>query len=330
MNHGGGIRAAAAATGIAPGQWLDLSTGINPSPYPLPAVPAAIWQRLPEANDGLEYAAEHYYGQAGFLAVPGSQWAIQHLPEIAPRGKIGVVTPTYSEYAHCWQKAGHEVAQIPFEQLEASLDGLHGLILANPNNPDGRLVEAQTLRHLAARLDRQNAWLLVDEAFIDSRPRRSLLNQALPANVMVLRSMGKFFGLAGIRLGFVFAGATLRNPLAQRLEPWAVSGVARWAGQQALTDQRWRQQTCRELPQRIERLSALLQQAGLIVTGRTDLFVYCRTPQAADIYRQLAQRGILVRLLTQPAALRFGLPPEQGWQRLQQTMNNISDSITLR
>jgi len=330
MNHGGGIRAAAVRTGIPPGQWLDLSTGINPSPFPLPTPPAEIWQRLPEASDGLEDVARVYYGQPDFLAVAGSQWAIQHLPEITPRGRIGVVAPSYAEYVRCWEKTGHDVIQMAFDQLEDSLQGLDGLILANPNNPDGRWIETQTLNDLAETLARQKAWLLVDEAFVDSRPRYSLLNDALPANVMVLRSVGKFFGLAGVRLGFVFADAAVRNMLARRMGPWAVSGVARWAGKQALNDSHWQQQTRRKLPRQIDRLTALLQQAGLTVSGGTDLFVYCQTPEAAIIHEILAQRGILVRRFEQPAALRFGLPPESGWKKLQEAMNKIPAGITLR
>ncbi len=327
VEHGGGLIAAAAGSNIPAEQWLDLSTGINPKPYPLPPVPESVWQRLPERNDGLEQAAATYYGAGNFVITPGSQWAIQHLPLITPHSTVGVISPTYAEHAQNWKAAGHKVIELETGFANNSAlenhSGLDGLILVNPNNPDGRIIDLKTLRQWAERLQRRGGWLLVDEAFADAHPAISLLSGVLPQNVIVLRSIGKFFGLAGIRLGFVFADAHMRQKLESRLGPWAVSGPARWAGKRALLDTSWQAQTCHTLPHSMHKLENLLEHAGLTIHGKTALFAYCRTENAEIIHQHLTNHGILTRLFSDTRALRVGLPPDSQWQRLEKVLSSL-------
>lgn len=320
LEHGGRLHAAAQDYGIPLGDWLDLSTGLAPEPWPLPAIPAAAWARLPEEDDGLEQAACACYGAARALPVAGSQAAIQALPELFAPRRVGVLAPSYAEHAHAWRRAGHELVALAAADIEARLDDLDLLVLANPNNPTGRRFAAETLLDWHARLARRGGSLLVDEAFMDCTPQHSLAAHSHQPGLIVLRSFGKFFGLAGIRLGFVLAEAPLLARLRELLGPWAVSGPARALGRQALgpAGREARERRAGQLLAAGERLAALLTAHGLTPDGGTALFQWVRTADAARLHDFFARQGILVRLFATPASLRFGLPGcEEGWQRLE-------------
>lgn len=313
LEHGGRIHAAARRWGIPHADWLDLSTGIAPWPYPVPAVPHEVWQRLPEEEDGLAAAARDYYGShdtMGLLALPGSQAAIQWLPRLLPAGRVAMSAPLYAEHPAAWQAAGHMLVD-----WEAPSDYA---VVCNPNNPTGqRFTRAALLDH-AARVKQ----LVVDEAFIDAETAESLAN-CVADNIVVLRSLGKFFGLAGARAGFAFAAPALLAALAQALGPWAVSHPARWAAQQALADRAWQAAQRDRLNAAAHRLATLLSCLGS-PTGCA-LFQFVATPRAAELHEALAQRGILARRFEQPAALRFGLPGnEDQWRRLENCLQEIA------
>jgi len=317
--HGGQLRAASERYGIPVDAWLDLSTGISPFVYPLPPVPTACWQRLPEADDGLEAAAAAYYGSASLLAVAGSQEAIQRLPLLRTAGKVGVVSPAYHSHQQAWQQAGHELLRLSAAHIEAYLDELDVLLLVNPNNPTATHFSVAQLQSWHARLAARGGWLVVDEAYQDSTPAQSLIQSAPQTGLIVLRSVGKFFGLAGIRLGFVWASATILQALAALQDDWAVSHPARWAGKLALQDTAWQAAQRQRLSAAGQRLQVLLQQAfPHTPVQASTLFAYCPLTTAWPVYEQLAQAGILVRYFAEPAALRFGLPQtEAAWRRLE-------------
>lgn len=306
LEHGGYLNQAARHFGIPPEAWLDLSTGIAPWSYPLPAVPEAVWQRLPEEDDGLEAVAADYYGFGGgsseesFLMLPGSQAAIQSLPHLLPPGRVAMATPLYNEHPAAWKAAGHQAVA-----WQAAADYA---VLCRPNNPTGVVRDRDELLERA----RQLRLLVVDEAFIDAGPSRSSLIGCGRENVVVLRSLGKFFGLAGVRLGCVIGPKDLLGRLREVLGPWAVSHPARWAARQALADRGWHERQRGRLQAASVRLDDLLRQARLNPSGGCSLFSYCPTPRAAAIHEALARRGILVRLFSEPAALRFGLPAGEG------------------
>ena len=324
LEHGGALRAAAARYRIPPSDWLDLSTGINPNSWPVPSIPATAWQRLPEPDDGLETAAAAYYGTPHLLPVAGSQAAIQTLPLLRKRGRVGVLSPTYAEHAHAWRRAGHQVELLAQETLDEALDRLNALIVVNPNNPTGIRFPLATLLDWRERLAARGGWLVVDEAFMDATPAESLAMHAGLPGLIVLRSLGKFFGLAGARVGFVLMESALLDRVLEPLGPWTVTGPSRWVATQALADCGWQEEMRLGLVRSGKRLADLLGRQGLTVAGGTGLFQWMPSSDAEFWQDALARRGILVRRFTDPPGLRFGLPgPEPAWRRLERTLVGI-------
>lgn len=318
LEHGGRLLAAAARWGIPAADWIDLSTGIAPWSYPI-SIATEAWRRLPEDEDGLEAVAAGYYGHPAPLAVPGSQAAIQLLPRLLSPGRTVLAAPTYAEYAPAWRAAGHRVAELPYAAVGAGAADADVLMLASPNNPSGERLADDVLVALAAVQERRGGWLVVDAAFGDHAPATSLDAHAggsLP-RLVVLHSLGKFFGLAGARVGFCCAAPELRRGLAQAIGPWAVANPSRRAAAQALADGDWQAAQRLRLAQACARLGRLLQEMGWPSVGGGDLFRYAPSSRADELHDFLARRGILVRLFDDPPALRFGLPGvNSDWQRL--------------
>ncbi|MCW8889080.1 MAG: threonine-phosphate decarboxylase CobD [Sedimenticola sp.] len=325
LEHGGRLRAVAREQGIPLADWLDLSTGINPISWTPPSVPVSIWQRLPEDEDGLEEAASSYYGCGNLLPVPGSQSAIQALPQLRPRSVVGIINPIYQEHPQAWMNHGHEVLSFPVSQVDDYLRQLDVLVLCNPNNPDGRFITKTTLLGWANSLSEKGGWLIVDEAFMDTLPdAASVLDKAVYPGLIVLRSLGKFFGLAGARVGFVMAEETLLIRLKALIGPWSVAGPSRWIACQALADKSWQKEMKVTLARQAARLEQLLTRAGFSGHGNTGLFYYIESPDAEFIYRGFLKSAILVRHFPALGAIRFGLPgPEEDWTRFEKALNNL-------
>ena len=327
QGHGGRLNQAARDWGIPLEQWLDLSTGINPRPWPVPAVPLHVWQRLPEDDDGLEATARLWAGvpeAAGCLPVAGTQAAIQALPRMRSPGRIGIPAPAYSEHAEWWRAAGHEVVafrQLPSDEQLAALDGL---VWINPNNPTGERVSRTRLMECHEQLVKRGGWLVVDEAFMEAQPTETLLPETGLPGLVVYRSLGKFFGLAGLRAGLVFGPSELCSRLGEALGPWSVSHPARYLMQQALADTDWHGATAARLQADSDRLVRLLGDAGLAPRGSTPLFVYCPQDHPRSVADALAEQAVLVRVFEDPPALRFGLPgTEAEWQHLERALTAI-------
>ncbi|KTT50494.1 threonine-phosphate decarboxylase [Pseudomonas oryzihabitans] len=321
LEHGGRLRRAARTYDIPLGDWLDLSTGLAPWPWPLPEIPASAWARLPEPDDGLVEAACAYYRASAVLPVAGSQAAIQALPTLRAPSRVAVLAPCYAEHAQAWRRAEHEVLELSEEQIAANLDSLDVLVVVNPNNPTGERLSPARLLDWHARLERRGAWLVVDEAFMDPTPGASLAPFSDLPGLIVLRSFGKFFGLAGMRLGFVLAAPALLESLDEHLGPWTVNGPSRYLAQQLLADQEAQQRQREALLQAGERLAALLAGHDLPPSGGCALFQLLRRPDAVALHEHLARQAIFTRLFPHLAALRFGLPAdESGWQRLDQAL----------
>jgi len=322
LEHGGRLRRAALEYGIPLSDWLDLSTGINPHAWPVPPVPPEAWQRLPEEHDGLEAAAAQYYGTDELLPVAGSQAAIQALPGLIPGERVTVLAPTYAEHPHAWRD--RRVRACRADAIDAAVANTDVLLLVQPNNPSGVEFPRAQLLDWHARLAARGGWLIVDEAFIDAAPTESLASAAGRPNLVVLRSLGKFFGLAGARVGFVLAPAGLRQRLAEQLGPWTIGGPARHVARSALADTAW-QTTMRErLAREGVRLADLLRSTGLGEPSGPALFQWLRHRGAATLHDRLARKGILVRGFDEPASLRFGLPPDEaGWTRLARALADL-------
>ncbi|NKK67550.1 threonine-phosphate decarboxylase [Rhizobium leguminosarum bv. viciae] len=330
--HGGGITAAAATFGGRPDDWLDLSTGINPCPVALPDIPARAWHRLPDRHlvDEARRAARDHYGSGEILPlpVPGTQSVIQLLPHLVEAGrlvgvtdnrvavtdnKVAVVSPTYGEYARAFASAGFAVDAI--DDIAAIGAGHRLAVVVNPNNPDGLIWPTETLIALHDKMKSANGFLVVDEAFGDTDPALSLAFRApqLP-NLIIFRSFGKFFGLAGLRLGFAIARDDILERFEDWLGPWAVSGPAlSIAGSLLRSDV---SPIRGRIDERNAGLHAVLKGAGLQISGGTALFTLVAGARAGDIYTHLCRHHILVRKFDYaPDWLRFGLTPDPAADR---------------
>lgn len=314
--HGGEIDAVAEAYGLPRERWLDLSTGINPIAFPVPELAADYWQRLPDSglDSWLRETAAAYYGApdpATVVPTPGSQAAIEWLPRLISPTCVAIVGPTYHEHALCWARAGHTVIEVA--GVAAIPKTADVVVCVNPNNPDGRRLEPDALLALS-----DGRLLVVDEAFADLTPEISVAGAVADHSVVVLRSFGKFFGLAGLRLGFVLAGEPLATRMREAVGPWAVSGPAAAVGAVALADAAWARAARVRLTAAAGRLDGLLMRNGLTVAGGTCLFRLASSDRAGALFEHLAQAAILVRRFAgRPAWLRFGLPgDDSGFERL--------------
>ncbi|CAA2102530.1 Threonine-phosphate decarboxylase [Methylobacterium bullatum] len=321
--HGGDLDAAQALFPHAELPWIDLSTGINPVPYPCPPLEASAFRRLPSRADlnALCAAAAHAYGVADparVAAAPGTQILIETLPRLRPHSRVAVIGPTYAEHEAAWLRGGHAVTVVPDP---AQAEGADVVVVVNPNNPDGRTWEAGRLFNLAGRIAERGGWLVVDEAFIDLEAVESLAPRAGPG-LVVLRSFGKTYGLAGIRLGFALAEPALALRIGAALGPWAVPGPALAIGRAALSDGAWLREAAIDRHADALRLDRLLAFRGGRIVGGTCLFRTAAFDDAPSLFRRLGEAGIYVRRFeANPHWLRFGLPADKGeWCRLSRAL----------
>lgn len=322
-DHGGGLDAAAATFGGMRSDWLDLSTGINPVPYPVPEISANAWTALPDqgAMDRLLAAARKFWNVpdgAQIIAAPGASALIARMPYLNNHvAGAYIPTPTYNEHA-----AAVEAADTIWLTDDPEKAGTH--IYVHPNNPDGKLWNAT---HMGGR-----PLTVIDESFCDVTPNDSLVHLTENKGILVLKSFGKFWGLAGLRLGFAIASpATLapldqvtgtltktRATMAEHLGPWAVSGPALQIGAQALEDADWAVQTRTRLSADTARLDAMMANTDATLVGGTTLFRLYDVPDAAAFQTHLAQHHIWSRIFPyNPRWIRLGLPAPDGWSRLE-------------
>jgi len=325
--HGGGVAAAARAFGIARETWLDLSTGINPAPPVLPRFDPELFHRLPDIDllEDVRNAAGAFYGSRDVLpiAAAGTQPLIRLLVMLVEKGRVAILSPTYGEYRAVFAAAGHAVDEI------ATLDQVtpehRAVVVVNPNNPDGRLYSPADLLALSLDLSDRGGLLIVDEAFGEMQPKSSLVPfVAHHPHLVVLKSFGKFFGFAGVRLSFAIAGHRYAGALEAGLGPWPVSGPALALARHCCTldaaeirAQIWSQAA---------RLEAVIKAAGLRVVANAGLFLLIATPAAADLFGHLGRYGILTRIFDYRSDwMRIGLPGDQaGLDRLARALSEWS------
>ena len=321
--HGGALDVAERLAPDAAKPWIDLSTGVNPQAYPLPDLDAGVWTRLPDGAGlaALERAAAARYGAEpeAVVAGPGSQALLHVLARLVPRGAVGALGLTYGGYAEAFEAAGAQVAEA---HSLAALADCAVAVVANPNNPDGRRVSRGDLLDLHGRLAKRGGLLIVDEAFADFDASESLAPVLPESGAIALRSFGKTYGLAGLRLGFAVASPDVAAPLRRALGPWPVSGPAIAIGARALGDTTWLEATAARLLADAARLDALLVEAGWRVIGGTRLFRLGASPDAGAAFRRLITAGILTRpFASRPDWLRFGIPGEEThWRRLAEAL----------
>jgi cobalamin biosynthetic protein CobC len=332
LEHGGNLRAAKLRFGTPANGWLDLSTGINPHWYPAAAPKADAWHRLPEADPELALAACTFYGAPAMLPVAGTQAAIQALPRLRAPSRVIVAAPSYAEHGHQWglPSHGHALRQASYAELDdaqfddAPIAACDVLVVCNPNNPTGAIIAPQRLLAWADQLAARGGWLIVDEAFGDTGNENiSVAAYSGRPGLIVLRSVGKFFGLAGVRLGFVAAHPPLLETLADLLGPWSISGPAQQIGRAALQDRAWQGAMRTRLQEDGARLHALLARHYIAASGCA-LFQWWPQDRPQAFWQHMAERGIWVRLFEQAArGIRLGLPPDEaGWQRLARALED--------
>ncbi|MEC7668278.1 MAG: threonine-phosphate decarboxylase CobD [Pseudomonadota bacterium] len=316
-DHGGNLDAAMARFGGTSDDWLDLSTGINPMPYPLPPIQQTSWDVLPRKTEMArlsDIATKVYRTPARVIATSGAQGAIQMVPWLRAPGRAAVLAPTYNEHAAALRACGWQVDEV--SELDA-LAGADLAVVVNPNNPDGRRTTPDRLKAMS----QQVGLLIIDESFGDPAPDLSLAPQLEQDNVVILRSFGKFYGLAGVRLGFALAQGALADRLADMVGPWPVSGPAIDIACQALADTNWQEQTIDWLMAGSDRMDAMAQKAGWELVGGTPLFRTYATPDATAAQNALAAHHVWSRIFPYSNSwIRLGLPKDDRWSQLKAAM----------
>jgi cobalamin biosynthetic protein CobC len=326
MKHGGDLSEAIALYGGTLHDWLDLSTGINPQPWPVDTgLFADALHRLPARADEaalIDAARDAYHvpEQAAIVPAPGTQALIQWLPHLAPQGPAGILGPTYGEHAQSWQSAGRVVTQ--FSDIETLPGGIQHLVIVNPNNPDGRILDLSHLARVAEEIRHRHGWLIVDESFADIDPAISCAGLCTDLPIIVLRSFGKFFGLPGLRLGCVIADPRIATLFQAALGPWCASTPALVIGAAALRDHAWTKATRIKLAAMAQGLDGVLKAAGLGVIGEVPLFRLVQHADAGALHDRLARQQIWCRRFEDmPDRLRFGLPRnDQDLTRLKEAL----------
>jgi cobalamin biosynthetic protein CobC len=321
-HHGGRLCVARSLFPDVPQPWIDLSTGINPHSYPAPRASPRERNRLPEPTElaRLEAVAAATFNvtdPARVVATGGTESALRLLPYVLKLTSAVIASPTYGSHADAWQRAGAEVRTVTDSELLANVAINSAMTVVNPNNPNGRLLTREQL----LSLNRDDGALIVDEAFGDLEPQHCVSDIAgsdAAPRMIVLRSFGKFYGLAGVRLGFVIASPAIAIRLRQLLGDWPVSVDALRAGLAAYADIDWAQRMRSRLSKAAQRLDTLLVGGGLEIVGGTSLYRLARATNARARFTQLISHGVLVRPFDYDATLlRFGLPgSREDWRRL--------------
>lgn len=328
ISHGGRLDEAVERFGGKREKWLDLSTGINPTAYQVADLPNHVWQELPDdlAIQTASDATRKAYGvndDALICLAPGAQAIIQNLPFLFKPQAVAIVGFTYQEHGVCWKRGGHEVYVT--DGLESAEATARIVIVVNPNNPDGRIFDPGDLTALARRLGAKGGLLVVDESFGDVTPNASICSEAGREGLLVMRSLGKFYGLAGVRFGAAIGAPLLIPRLEERLGPWAVSGPALHVAGVALQDKAWRKRMVKKLVAARESLEEILIARGFEVVGGTGLYVLAQHTNAEAVARHLSEQHILVRQFpSKPDWLRFGLPGSKpGFSRLDKALRGF-------
>ncbi|MEP2979564.1 MAG: threonine-phosphate decarboxylase CobD [Lentilitoribacter sp.] len=321
LEHGGNLERAIQTYGGSRSDWIDISTGISPFIAPIPDLDLSSWHRLPEravVSELAEIAKKYYASKQNCLVTSGSQFLINHLPDLL-QGDVGIVGPTYGEYAGAFARNNRSYTAL------SSIDDIgdvRSLVLANPNNPDGRLYSQDELCVLAKVLKQRDGYLVVDEAFCDVCEKASMLMTDPIENLIVLKSFGKFFGLAGARIGFVFAHNEVLSRIKYLQGPWSVSGPSISVARHVLTRDGIHCELLKKISSRHGQFIQMLGRTGLKIAGGTKLFTLIEHESAANLHEHLLVEKILTRKFDYNASwLRLGLTcNEEEDLRLQQAI----------
>ena len=313
LYHGGALDQMRKAFPGALEPWVDLSTGINPWPYPNTGADPAALHRLPIRTDYEDCRAAMAEAikapKASLLLAPGSELLIRLLPTVIAPKRVAILNPTYGDHAEVWRASDADMIE-----TSSPLDytgKVDAVILCNPNNPDGRTFDRDTLCQARETLAQRGGYLIIDEAYADLAPGVSLAHMGGAEGLIILRSTGKFFGLAGLRLGALVAPDRVLSAMIKHLGTWPVSGPALEIGARAYSDTDWHSTTRERLARARHGLDQILTQTGLTICGGTDLFRYVRAQYAHELWQHLARAGLYIRRFPwSDQHLRIGLPPD--------------------
>ncbi|MEM7491810.1 MAG: threonine-phosphate decarboxylase CobD, partial [Pseudomonadota bacterium] len=312
LRHGGALDAMSAAYPDTQKPWIDLSTGINPWPYPEASISEQALTRLPtrtfytECRDAM--AAAIGAQPESLLLSSGSEVLIRLLPDVLSPARVAILQPIYADHIEAWSRTGADIIQTDDPLAYAA--SVDAIVLSHPNNPDGRLFDYDALSATLTKLRARGSWLIIDEAYADLAPELSFAPRGGEDNLIILRSFGKFYGLPGLRLGGVLAPERVRRALADRLGVWPVSGAALEIGARAYRDVAWQQQMRARLVEGAARLDEILKAAKMKRVGGTHLYRFVEVESAHEVFDTLAKAGIYVRRFDwSPTHLRIGLPP---------------------
>lgn len=317
--HGGRLNDASNAFPNAPRPWLDLSTGINPRPWPMQTVSVSAFTQLPDPSQVLELeaAAAIMFGSKpqGVVAVPGAEAGLRALPDILRLRTVSIVSPTYGSHENAWRCSGADVTLIDHHAI--GNERTDATVIVNPNNPNGQFLPPEAIKRIAREHADRDAWLIIDESFVDATPAQSVAAEA-GDQLVVIRSFGKFFGLPGLRLGFILGKPDLVAGIRNRFGDWPLTSQTLATGIDAYRDTSWQNSTRQHLEVDASRLQRSLQAADFETVGSNALFQLVKSDRAQDWFHFLAERGILTRpFACNHTWLRFGLPNSDNWTRLE-------------
>lgn len=306
--HGGNLDEAAQAYGFEPGMMHDLSTGIAPMSYQMPLPASDAYQALPLASDmeALCKVARACYrvpDAASLCVGGGSQALLAALPYLFASCLVWCPEPTYNEHHYRWEKASHQVDGGLSCPQEAKI-----IILGQPNNPTGRLWQADEIARYLAHVKQCDGLLIIDEAFVDIMPEHSSCQIAGDEALVILRSVGKFYGLAGLRVGFAIGGANFIARLQDEIGPWPVSQPALLVAKTALADKDWQARHLAKLQEICDWQSDVLAKAGFEIITSMALFITIRHKRMAAFHHHLASHGYWTRIYqNDKQMMRLGL-----------------------
>ncbi|ASP48789.1 threonine-phosphate decarboxylase CobD [Cognaticolwellia beringensis] len=330
LMHGGQLQQVAEHYKIPMADWLDLSTGIAPTCYSIPNIPLNVWQQLPQQNPTLIAAAKQYYQCSQLVITNGSQAIIKALPGVyrqknASSEDVYLPERGYKEHAHAWKMAGYNLHfyRNALPEITALSAGCV-VVIINPNNPTGQYFNVNIIKQYHQQLKQLNGLLVLDEAFVDVMPaEQSYCQQVNDSHCLVLRSFGKFFGLAGIRIGFLVANNAWCKTFEALLGPWQVNGPAQTVAEQALCDTHWQEkqkQTLKQLSTAQEnKLLQVFPNTLILAIKGCDLFLtveFRQSDSAKKLYHLLCQQGVYCRLADEQDTLRFGITTADTLERL--------------
>ena len=312
--------------------WVDLSTGISPFSYPIDVDVQSSYQCLPQGHKKLIAAASSFYGVDNGLPIPGSMWAIQHLPlirKVNPNtNTVNDIRPVllprvgFNEHAKAWSAWGFNIEYYENMPSTDQLERVQACIVINPNNPTGVHYQKQDLLKVHKKLSDNNAWLIVDEAFMDLTPEHSCIKESWQQDLIVLRSFGKYFGLPGIRLGSLMASEAVIADAKKLLNEWSINSAAQQVATTAYLDTEWQYEINKRIKVNSARLKKLLESLNMISQG-SDFFQTHISSNAESMCQHLLRLGVYVRLLDDQSGIRIGLPREEDhWSRLEAALKS--------